>query len=650
MQQLLHSSAIKSSAVAVKQTRRVCESRYPAPRMENRRVATVRDSPGIWDHKRAADVADVIELTLLRSAPTKVTAMKSFVLMSRMLVVASLIVLPTLAYGESKSLANSVPAGAIAFGEISGLKTVIQRIQDSDFRQQILASPQYKAFAATPQHAKMQAGKKLIEGQIGMDLWAAGKNLLGGRIAVAVYPKPGRKQPDAVAIVRATEPGAIKKLYERLQPFLTLAGVETTETIGDVQVYALNGQVFAGVADDWVAAATTKELLTNTVNLLTTDSGKSLASAEAYQSMGRQMGSDHLFHGFVNLGMIRQFAARLGLPQKSDNPIGSLLASGIMELAVRSSFFGITLDVNDNGFALTTGIEGDIKGLGKTYESFFSDATSDGAPRLPQVRGLMGGFSIHRNFADWYRHREDLIQDRVLPGFDKFESGLANIMPGKDFGVDVLPLFGSNISFLAAPQSYDHLEGKPGVQLPGFAMIIELADAGGYEIAQLFFQTLVTITNLEAGKQGRQPWVMSSETHDGTQIAYAKFLKKPKGDRLPIVFNFVPASARVGNKFVLTSSISLCRQIVEELKKPAIPEGRNRNLNLEVHFGPIADMLTTNREFFAAREIQKGKSPEQVNAEFDVGLKLIRSLNWLRLSSSVKSNSFQAQLEGQWNE
>ncbi|MDA1018143.1 MAG: hypothetical protein O3A00_27275 [Planctomycetota bacterium] len=574
--------------------------------------------------------------------------MKLSVLQSRLMFAAGLIVLPTIARGETKSLAESVPPGAIAFGEIFGLKPVIQRIQDSEIRQQVLASPQYKAFEATPQHAKMQAGKTLIEGQIGMDLWTAGKQLLGGQVGVAVYPQPGRKQPNAVAIVRATEAGAIKKLYERLQPVLTLAGVASTETIGDVQVYALQGKLFVGVSDDWLAAASTKDLLTKTVGLLTKSDGNSLASASAYQSMTRQMGSEHLIRGFVNLDMIRQSSARLGIPKKSDNPIGSLLASGILELAVRSSFFGITLDVHDKGFALTAGIEGDTKELGQTYESFFSAATSDGAPRLPQVKDLMGGFSLHRNFADWYRHREDLIQDQVLPGFDKFESGLANIMPGKDFGTDVLPLFGSNISFLAAPQSYDHLDGKPGVQLPGFAMIIELADAGGYDIAQLFFQTLVTITNLEAGKQGRQPWVMSSETHDDTQIAYAKFLKKPKGDRLPIVFNFVPASARVGNKFVLTSSISLCRQIVDELKKPAVPEGRNRNLNLEVHFGPIADMLATNREFFAAREIQKGKSSEEVNSGIDFGLKLIRSLDSFRLSSSVNPKSFQAQLEGQW--
>ena len=80
-----------------------------------------------------------------------------------------------------------------------------------------------------------------------------------------------------------------------------------------------------------------------------------------------------------------------------------------------------------------------------------------------------------RDFTGWYRHREELLREQVLPGFDQFEAGLGNLLPGKDFSEDVLPLIGSNLTFVTAPQDYSHLDGEPGVKLPGFALIVELA-------------------------------------------------------------------------------------------------------------------------------------------------------------------------------
>src|SRR6185369_7454915 len=91
----------------------------------------------------------------------------------------------------------------------------------------------------------------------------------------------------------------------------------------------------------------------------------------------------------------------------------------------------------------------------------------------------------------------------------------------------------------------------------------------GGDVFQLFFQTLSSILNLQAREQNRQPWIMGSETFGNVQISYGRYLKKPSGDQLPIVFNFMPASARVGDKFIISSSLGLCRNLIEALQKPA---------------------------------------------------------------------------------
>ena len=79
------------------------------------------------------------------------------------------------------------------------------------------------------------------------------------------------------------------------------------------------------------------------------------------------------------------------------------------------------------------------------------------------------------------------------------------------------------------------------MQLPAFAAVLDMTDpARGSDVFQLFFQTLGTIVNIEAGKQGRQPWVMSSESHRDIQVTFAKYLDRRlvlidglREDRLP---------------------------------------------------------------------------------------------------------------------
>ena len=64
-----------------------------------------------------------------------------------------------------------MPPDAIAYVEVSGLESEIDRFQKSEYLKLILASQQYQTFQKTPQFRKVQAGRKILETQLGMDLW-----------------------------------------------------------------------------------------------------------------------------------------------------------------------------------------------------------------------------------------------------------------------------------------------------------------------------------------------------------------------------------------------------------------------------------------------------------------------------------------------
>ncbi len=556
-------------------------------------------------------------------------------------------------------LAKVAPSGAVFFAEISGLEPWIEKLQNSQIVASLPANPQVQAFYQSPQGKKADAGRKLVETQLGMDLWTLGKTLLGHRIGVALYPHDGRKEPDAVIIVQVKEAASLNRIRERLDPLLVLIGDQTQASSGPggSSLRNYDGKLFVADKDNWIVLSSTQDLLTSTVSLLAggpSETHKSVSQDAGFVAMTQQMGDQHLARSYVNLEMIsKAMGGRLG-PDKLDNPLASLIGGAVFELANRSPFLGSTIDLNNERLLVTNAVAGKPESLGEKYQPLFAAADKPDAARLPTVPGLIGGFTLHRDFASWYKRREELLQAKVLPEFDKFESGLSNILPSRDFGSDILPTFGRNLTFLAAPQDYSHLQGKPGMQLPGLALVFDLAKPDeGTEILNLFFQTISTITNLNAAQQGRQPWVLSSESYKDVQITFGKYGQKPKGDRLPVIFNFMPAAARVGDKFVMSSSVDLCKRLVDVYTTPVTTTATRKptrdDFLFELTGESLADILEVNRGMLEARSVaQEGKTSAQAQADTTTLLQLVRAVRTLRLTNGAEGAGYQIQVEARW--
>ncbi len=544
------------------------------------------------------------------------------------------------------SPAASTPDDAVVYVEASDLGSIVRLAKDSTAHKLIQASPQSEKVWQTPQARKLLAAIQIAETQLGMDAWTVVEQLLSGTVTLSLHPHEGRSQPDGVLLVRPADTEILSRLRERLEPFLVLAEDNITSKAKDGALHIQVGDDLTVVyADNWLGVSNRRELLEKVGR---GQAGNGLAKLDSFQAMEQQLDKDHLVRAFVNTQMISQAAGGRFVPEKLDNAVASLLFGGIAEQLAQSPWAGLTLDVDESGLSLTGGVA--VSDLDERWAPFFSDPDSTGAAAIPRLKDRLAGFTLHRDFADWYQKREKLLREDLLPEFDKFEAGIGNFLPGRDFGTDVLPLLGSNLTFVTAPQDFSQLDGRPGVELPGFALLVDLAKPEeGSDIVKLFMQTLSFILNVNAGQEGREPMVQSSETWKGVQIAFSRHLERPKGERLPIAYNFTVASAQVEDRYIISSSLDLCRTLIDRLQAPDDDERRaNRNFELTADFAPVADLLVTNRDFLTGREIQKGKSPEQAAAEFDLGLTLLRMLKQLSLSTGIHAESLQATLKIDW--
>ena len=550
-------------------------------------------------------------------------------------------------------LSQSMPAGAVAYAEMTGLGQKLQQLRDSDFFKTIMNSPQMEEAKEQENYTKAMAGKAFAEGYLAMDLWTAADKLLSD-MAVGVYFVEDGADPAPLMVLRMKDQEVWVKTRERLAPLVLLAGEKVKREVKGELEYLTAENLQVVFHKEWAAASTDAALLEKGIASLTGKAKENVAANSSFQKMEKSMGKGQLLRVWSDLKYYRELipGGRMNLPEKYDDGFVSLVLSGIMELALKSDYVGLTLDVDDKGLKLNTGIDGKAAALGEKFGWFFSDPTKPGTKDVPAVKGLLGGMTIHRDIADWYDRREELMVEDLQAGFDQFESGVGNLFPGRDVGQDIIPAFGKSITLLAAEQTFDHLDGAPGIKLPGFAVIFDLNNPEDGAMFQLLYQTVVTILNFAGAEDGnnmREPSVMTALVHNGTPINTVQYLKKPKGDRLDVTYNFMPASATVNGRYVFCSSLSLCKALVDQMKKPQDMKRANRNFNFELRPSAMVGLVKQNRRTLLAKSIQQGKPAVQARQEIKVLEDVLEFVKLIRFNTAVKPDGFQLQFNTQWN-
>ncbi|MBX3450806.1 MAG: hypothetical protein KF777_14665 [Planctomycetaceae bacterium] len=550
-------------------------------------------------------------------------------LSASILLLVGLVVFPALR-AKGHDAIDVCPPGAIAGIELRGLAPAITALEHSELRSAIESSPAFRKWRDSADGRKAAGGVTLIESQLEDSAWSILRNLFGDQVAVAIYPPASSAKPEGVMVARLADAATLASYVEKLQPLIDLAGnrVQRSERKDGGVELVIDNRMTLAYRGCWYVASENRGLIDTVFSRI--DSEAELKSKTPHRLFDATSSAG----AWIDLAAIRKLMGTLPVPQKLDNPLASLLFGGLARSIKDADAVSATVAISDRQLDAKVTVASPIRSQEAPFTAYLAPADGSRNASLPPVAGLLAGVTVYRDFGDWYRGREQLVEERVLPEFDKFETGLSTFLIGRDFGADVLPLLGRRVSLLAAPQTFEHLgAARPGVQLPAFGVVLELDHPEeGADLIRLFFQTLVAVTNLEAGKQGRQPWILTSQVHRDVTLSYARYLETPSGDSLPIVFNFQPSSALVGKYFVLSSSREFCQRLIDAvLDWPSPKASPPRNLSLTFDPAVAAKLLNDNAAALHANNVLQGQSIQQSEEQLTLlvnWLKQFRPLDW----------------------
>lgn len=551
-----------------------------------------------------------------------------------------------------------LPPGYFAVVELRDAHRLIGELQSSELVRDLATGDRWKSLRERDDVRKAVAGLRIVQAQLGVDAWAALKFFTGRRLVVGLYPPESGREPLSVIALHSPRTAAPEPLVQRATDLLQLFGQPANENDAASERYRTPDGMLIDWRGDWIVASKQESLLRTTVDAIRNSSTGETRTANGGQAaMGAGMfQAGEAGRVEVNLKAIRDAVGGRYIPQLLDNPLASLLLGHVLESGATSDRLTARLTRTDAGLSLAVEVDGKIAALPEQYQAFRA------GPLLPRVDwsrlpGLLGQFELDRDWVAWYRARERLLDPKVLPEFDKFESGLNNILPSKDFSTDVLPQFGRSLTLVVAEPDYSHLPRPPAMRLPAAALVAELSDEKkGGDIGQLVFQTVLSIGNLTAAEQKRQPWVMAGETYRGAALSYGRYLSVPEGQELGTAYNFAPASAVVGKRFVLASSSGLCRKLIDLLTDegtalartdaPVRDASGSRDLLLAAFPSESRALIEQNRALLLARSLQNGQSNERAQTDLELLLELLKRASRIELRTGpAASGGAEARLE-----
>ena len=120
--------------------------------------------------------------------------------------------------------------------------------------------------------------------------------------------------------------------------------------------------------------------------------------------------------------------------------------------------------------------------------------------------------------------------------------------------------------FVAVEQKSAGYKTTPKVHVPAFAVVTEMRDPeefGRHLETVLRGAALLALTRVKLK--------MTEETYKDCQITTYRFREDSplQADVNDVRFNFTPSFARVGDQFVVASTVELCRDLVDEVRQEA---------------------------------------------------------------------------------
>jgi hypothetical protein len=537
-----------------------------------------------------------------------------------------------------------LPAEADLLVEVKQPRQLVETLTNLDLLKQL---QQFSAFKEQLDSTRARRLFQLVayfEKELGAKWPELLDRLAGGGAALGLNFEPN--PVPSLLVVQGKEEELTRKFIKLLLEVVEqeLARQEAKERpvksmYNGVETIRLGDQLHLAVAGAAILVSNNAKALERGLDLHLGREKKSLTEVESVAESLKLLPKDPLINLWVKMEAIRQTPGGKEFYKKPREPQAVVFLGDFIDVLSRSPYAVAGLVRDKEGFLLTARVPRGRDGMGIEMPLHLPPPGQPASRPLLEPKGVIYSDSYYLDVARIWNDRGYLFGEKQAKALEDFDKTSARFLAGAKMS-QLLTQAGPYLRTVVVNQPAVPYKNKPKIALPSFAVIAELREPEAFaksvdsvfRAAALLAGFQVKLTLVE-DKQGEVPIV-------GWRFAEDAPLK---GDTSDIRYNFSPCFCRVGNQYVVCSTLELCHELVDLLEKEAKAKakGESTKSRLKLFSAGAADILQVFEDQLVTQTVLAQAVPvDEARNQIKALIALVRGLGQFAIDVNCTDDEF----------
>lgn len=261
-----------------------------------------------------------------------------------------------------------------------------------------------------------------------------------------------------------------------------------------------------------------------------------------------------------------------------------------------------------------------------------------GSLPLLQPPRTLASLSYFMDLGEFWKHRDKIFNEKQAKSLDQAEKQAAKFLGGVKLGT-LFQQMGNHQRVVFATPASSPYKTEPATKIPAFAVALDMRDPQFAKSMNFILRGAALIGSF-ASKSGLK---MVETDHSGCKLVCYYFPEnKPfEGDPNGIRFNFSPCFTTVGDQLVLSSTVELGKDLIDEIKRGSKDTAQPATMRTQLYASGAAQALRAGEEqvltqLILTQALPPGAAREEVRRIID----LVERLGVLGVEINYGQNDF----------
>lgn len=540
-----------------------------------------------------------------------------------------------------------VPDSADFLLQVKNPRRLVETVTSLDALKRLQQFPSVKELLDSTTSRRYYQFLAYFEKELGADRLELLDHLAGGGAVLAT--KFGGDSGTALLVVQGKDEKLMKRFADTaldvIEQELARQGVKARplkEAYQGIETVRL-GDFCGAVAGASLLVSNNEKELQAALDLYAGKSKKSMADVASVADAAKLLPPDPLASLWLNYETVKQqqavkefYAVRLDIP-------GTIVFGTLADTLHRSPFVCAALCKEKDDLLLTVRMPNGRDGMGAIKSIYLAPDGHPGSRPLLAPKGVLYSESFYMDPGAFWTERAKLFSDQQIKAFEETDKNSGKFLSGLQLS-KLLTEAGAYHRFVAVEQESAGYKTTPKQHVPAFAVVTEMRDP------EAFGRNLETVLRGAALLALTQVKLkMTEETYKDCQITTYRFREDApfKADVNDLRFNFTPSFARVGDQFIVASTVELCRDLVDEVqteaKAPPAASAACRRFRLVP--GGFADLAKAYADSLVTQTIlDQAVPPAEAREQVKAFVQWVRGLGPVDAEEAYTPDSFRFDL------